>query len=76
MGIHNDVQSKSGKAIYHTYNETLEGSDAVKCLNQSKHTQSWCEKWVWIKPHMSLLMTEKQLVVIIIDNEFQYQPPV
>ena len=44
------------------------------CLNQSKHTRSWCEKWVWVQPHLCQLMTQNQVVVTITDNESQSQP--
>ena len=50
------------------------GQVAVKCLNQAKHTQTWCDKCVWVKPNLSPLMTQKQVVVTMLDTEFQSQP--
>ena len=35
------------------------GQAAVKCLIQSKHLRSWCEKWVWIWLHLPPPMTQK-----------------
>ena len=51
-----------------------EGQAAVKCLCQSKHTQSCCgEKgsWAGIVPTRD---SKDKLTVMVLDNEFQYQP--
>ena len=50
------------------------GWDAVNGLNQSEHTQSGCEKWVWAKPNLYPLMTRKQVVVTILEPIHQSQP--
>ena len=50
------------------------GQATVKCLIQSKHTWSWCQKWVWFQSNWTPLMTQKQVVVTIVDTEFKSQP--
>ena len=51
------------------------GWDAVNCLNQSVHTQSGSEKWVWgAKPNLYPRATRKQVVVAILEPIHHSQP--
>ena len=50
------------------------GWDAVNCPNLSKLTQSWCDKWTRAKPTMTPPMTEKHIVVTILEPIYQSQP--
>ena len=50
------------------------GWDAVNCPNQSKLTQSWCEKWNTGKTTLTPPVTEKHIVVAIIEPTHQSQP--
>ena len=50
------------------------GQAAVNCLNQSTHSQSWCELCVNILPHLSPLLTQKKLAETIVDPKFQSPP--
>eukprot|EP00956_Cyclotella_meneghiniana_P024656 scaffold49792_cov63-Cyclotella_meneghiniana.AAC.1 len=49
------------------------GWDAVKCPNQSKLTQSWCQKWTRVIPTLTPPVTGKQVAVTIIEIIYQYQ---
>ena len=48
--------------------------DAVNCRNQSKLTQSWCEKWTRAKPTLTPPVTEYHLAVTILEHIYQSQP--
>ena len=48
--------------------------DAVNCPNQSKLTQSWCEKWARAKPTLTPPAPQKHVVVTIIEPIYQPQP--
>ena len=49
MSVRNEFQSQPSINIHYTYMmRWWKGQAAVKCLNRSRHTWSWCEKWVWI----------------------------
>ena len=50
------------------------GWDAVNCPNQSKHTESWGEKWRRAKPTLTPPVTEKHVVVTILEPT-QQSPP-
>ena len=50
------------------------GWDAVNCPNQSKLTQSWCEKWARAKPTLTPPAPQKHVVVTIIEPIYQSQP--
>ena len=50
------------------------GWDAVNCPNQSKLTQSWCEKWARAKPTLTPPAPQKHVVVTIIEPIYQPQP--
>ena len=50
------------------------GWDAVNCPNQSKLTQSWCEKWARAKPTLTPPAPQKHVVVTIIEHIHQSQP--
>ena len=51
-----------------------EGWDAVNCLNQSKITQSWCQKkWISAKPTLTPPAPQKHVVVTIIEHIYQPQ---
>ena len=49
------------------------GWDAVNCPNQSKLTQSCCEKWNAGKPTLTPPVIEKYVVVTIIEHMYQSQ---
>ena len=49
------------------------GWDAVNCTNQSKLTQCWCEKWTRARPTLTPPVTEKHVVVTILEPT--QQPP-
>ena len=48
--------------------------DAVNCPNQSKLTESWCQKWNAGKPTLTPPVTEKHVVVTIIEHIYQSPP--
>ena len=50
------------------------GWDAVNCPNESKLTQSWGEKWTRAKPTLTPPVTEKHVVVTILEPT-QQSPP-
>ena len=60
--------------IIHTPMRHSWGWDAVNCPNQSKLTQPWCEKWITAKPTLTPHMTEKQVVVTILEPIYQSPP--
>ena len=47
----------------------------MNCLNQSKLTESWCQKWTRAKPTLAPTMTEKHVVVTILEPTHLSQPP-
>ena len=49
------------------------GWDAVNCPNQSKLTESWCQKWKTGKSTLTPSMTEKHIVVTIWEPTHQSQ---
>ena len=49
------------------------GWDAVNCPNQSKLTQSWCQKWNAGKPTLTPPLTENHFVVTILEHIYQSQ---
>ena len=50
------------------------GWDAVNCPNQSKLTQSWCEKWTRAKPTLTPPVTDTHVAVTILEHIYQSQP--
>ena len=46
----------------------------MKWLNQSVHTQSWCETYRDSFPKFSSPVTQKWGVVMVLDDEFHSQP--
>ena len=50
------------------------GWDAVNCPNQSKLTQSWCQKWKTGKPTLTPPVTEKHVMVTTLEPTHQSQP--
>ena len=73
MSICNEFQSQPYITICCMYNETLKGSSCCEIL-ELKHTWSWCEKWVRVKPNLSPLMNLKLVVMTIVYTKFQSQP--
>ena len=49
--------------------------DAENCLNQSKLTQSWREKWTRARPTLTPHLTQKYVVVTILGPIYQSQHP-
>ena len=50
------------------------GWDAMNCSNQSKLKQSWCEKQTRAKPTLTPPMSEKHVVVSILEPIYQSPP--
>ena len=48
--------------------------DAVNCLNQSKLTKSWCEKWPRANANFDPLLTEKHVEATILEPICQSPP--
>ena len=74
MGIRNEFQSQPCMTIYYTYIETLEGWSCGEVLEPVQTHLILVQKWVSIWPHLSPLMTQRQVMVTIIDNQLQSQP--
>ena len=50
------------------------GWDAVNCMDQSKLTQSWCQKWRSAKPTFTPPAPQKHIVMTILEPTYQSQP--
>ena len=46
----------------------------MNCQNQSKHTPPWCQKWKTGEPTLAPSVTEKHIVVAILEPTDQSQP--
>ena len=46
----------------------------MNCPNQSKLTESWCQKWKTGKPTLAPSMTEKHIVITILEPTHQSPP--
>ena len=46
----------------------------MNCLNQSKLTESWGEKWRRAKPTLTPPVAEKHVVVTNLEPKYQSQP--
>ena len=61
--------------IYHTYDETLGGSSCCEMLESvQSHLILVCKVGAGIATLLSPLMTQKQIVVTIIDIKYLSQP--
>ena len=52
----------------------LKGLDVVNCPNQSKLTQSSCQKWKTGKPTLTPPVTEKHVAMTISEPTYQSEP--
>ena len=46
----------------------------MDCLDQSKLTQSWCEKWIGASPTLTPPTPQKHIVMTILEPTYQSQP--
>ena len=72
--VDDEFKSQPCKTIYYTHDQRMECWVALNCPNQSKLTQSWCEKWARTNPTLTPPLTEKHIVVTLSEQIYQSQP--